>query len=218
MDPILETAAETTETAAAETTAPETVKPINLAERLALATEKKPEPKNIKIDTSFFGSDDDFEPKAEEEIKTVKEDEKKPDPIKPAGNITEKAKRSSAAVAVGMLDMTMQSILTPIHGWKFKRKFKKDEVTKIEEYIDDSTLDQLEKEEDKQLKRKWDRLFNKYEKKKNAIPLEGKEKQDLENAFFEYFNFKETTLPPEWFVGMAIVNAVGKRAIDLITD
>lgn len=44
MDPNTDTTAEATETAAAETTAqaaaPEEIKPINLAERLALATEK----------------------------------------------------------------------------------------------------------------------------------------------------------------------------------
>lgn len=185
-----------------------------LEERLALATEKKPEPERVNVDTSFFGSD---EPAAATQPGTDGPKEPPKDVAK-ASEITEKAKRASASVAVGMLDMTFQTILTPLHGWKFKRKFKADEVKKLDEYVADSTLEELQEDEDKKLKRKWDRLLKSYEKKKGAIPLDEKEKRDLESAFYQYFNFKEKTLPPEWFVYMAVINSVGKRTIDLIVD
>lgn len=192
---------------------------LTLEQRLAIATERKPEPEKLKVDTSFFGSDDDeaIETNKATEAKPANVDNKDTQENKPTAPITEKAKRSSASVAVGMLDMTFQTILTPIHGWKFKRKFKADEVKKLDDYVADSTLDDLD-ESDKKLKRKWDRLLKNYEKKKDAIPLADKEKQDLENAFYQYFSFKEKTLPPEWFVGMAVINSLGKRAIDLIVD
>jgi hypothetical protein len=191
---------------------------IELQKRLSMATERKPEPEIKKVDVSFFGTDDEAEATAavnkvteELSVKTESKENK-------AQPITEAAKRASARTAVGMLDLTLQSLLTPIHGWKFKRKFKSEEIKKIDEYIDDTTIDKLEAEEDKKLKRRWDRLLKKYEKKKDAIPLDEKEKKDLETAFYQYFDFKEKTLPPEWFIGMAITNAVGKRAIDLIAD
>lgn len=192
---------------------------LSLEERLSIATERKPEPEKIKVDTSFFGSDDDVieESNTSTEVQPTNADNKDKQDTKPTAPITEKAKRSSASVAVGMLDMTFQTILTPVHGWKFKRKFKADEVKKLDDYVADSSLEELG-EDDKKLKRKWDRLLKNYEKKKDAIPLDNKEKQDLENAFYQYFSFKEKTLPPEWFVYMAVINSVGKRTIDLIID
>lgn len=189
---------------------------INLADRLAQATERKAEPENLKVNTSFFGSDDDLDPIQEDKPNSKKEEIKE---IAVSSKTTDKERHSSAEIAVGMVDLGITSILIPLHGWKFKRKFKKEEITKIDDYIDDSEFEQLEDEEDKKLKKKWNRLLKKHEKNKSGIPLDDKEKGNMENAFFKYFQIKQTKeLSPEWLLAMSVITAIGTRTVDFIVD
>lgn len=197
-------------------------KPFSLHDRLSKATEHKtfsapaPEPEKpketSKQNSLGLGSDDDFEEK--------KTETKKPDSgsagKKEEGPITEKTKRASARTAVGMLDLTQRGIFQPLQTWKFKRKFTNEEIEKID-LIEDKEDAKLE-EKEIALKKKWNRLLKKYNKKYEDVPMKEKEKQDLEEAFYNYFDYKEKTLSPEWFIGMAVVNSIGGRAIDLITD
>ena len=237
---------ETTDTAPANTATTETVvaaapaeekKQISLQERLAKSTEKKDfkatvtaadTPKGAKAADDFFGSDDDFEqpaalaasaPSSEKKTEEEKESSTEQKTERSAGSkgpITEKAKWSSARTAVGMLDLTQKGIFTPLHTWKFNKKFSSEEKEKILD-IEDKEAALLDDKE-KALKRKWDRLLKKYEKKKEQIPLNEQERKDLESAFYNYFDYKQKELSPEWFIGMAIVNSIGSRTIDLITD
>lgn len=157
-------------------------------------------------------SNSDFEQPKTEEKSTVAPGPHGP----PVEKITDKAKRSSARTAVGMLDLFQRGLFTPIINNKYKKKFTGDEISKLELIID------VEKKglenEDLKLRNKWDRLMKKRDKKIDSIPFEETEKKDIEEAFYTYFDFKEKTLPPEWFVGMAVLNSFGKRAIDAFTD
>lgn len=155
---------------------------------------------------------EDNQEKHKEKTTTTKETEK------PAGKITEKAKRSSARVAVGMLDMLQKSVFTPIISHKYKKKFTEDEINALDQKnIIDKDPAQLAGE-DLLLRNKWDRLMSKCQKKIEAIPMDETEKTDCEEAFYTYFDFKEKTLPPEWFVGFAILNSIGKRVVDVVTE
>lgn len=137
---------------------------------------------------------------------------------KPAGKITEKAKRASARTAVGMLNLIQKSVFTPIISYKYKKKFTEEEINQIEtKNLVDANKDHLH-DDDLLLKNKWDRLMRKCSKKMDAIELQETEQKDLEEAFFVYFDYKEKTLPPEWFIGAAVINAFGKRLVDVITD
>jgi hypothetical protein len=184
---------------------------IILEERLSQSTEFKPEPESLNVDTSFFNEKEAAFTHSADRNEQGHEHE----PTKP--KVTESAKRGSARVAVGMLDLTLQSILTPLHGWKFKRKFKKSEIEKLDSHVADSPLDDLEADERK-LKVKWERLIRKHEKKVAAIPMSETERTDLEDAFYQYLDIKEKTLPSEWFIGMGIINVISKRVIDVAVD
>lgn len=191
------------------------------AERLARLTEKKPEPENKKVDTSFFGSDEDFEKTEETKSESTEEKKKeeKSEEKKSAGDIklTEQAMEASAETAVGMLDMTMQTVLTPIHGWKFKKKFKKEDILKLEDLVD-AELDKIEDELDLKLRKKWDRLFKKFEKKKDAVAMTEPEKKSLKDNFVSYFKHTGKSLPPEYLIYMGLANVVGKRVVDLVVE
>lgn len=166
---------------------------------------------------SFWGPEDfDIpeppkpEPKAEEKEEAKEEDKKT------KKKVTDAAKWASARTAVGMLDLTQKGIFTPLINWKYSKKFKKEEYDKLDNLIDLPA--EKVPEEDKPLLKRFERVMAKREKKINAVPMGKEEQEDMEKAFYAYFDFKEKTLSPEWFVGMAIVNSIGKRTIDLVTE
>jgi hypothetical protein len=130
--------------------------------------------------------------------------------------VTDAAKRSSARTAVSMLDLTQKGLFTPLIIRKYKKKFTPEEQERV--LLNETKKKKDLTEEDQLLGAKFEKLMAKMNKKLDAIPLEDSEKTDLEEAFYSYFDFKEKTLPPEWFVGLAITNSIGKRAIDLFTD
>lgn len=155
-----------------------------------------------------------------EEAKTDPETGPKEEEEKAEGGkkITDKAKRSSARVAVGMLDMLQKSIFPAIISNKYKKKFTPEEINAIDERnICDREKNELVGE-DAILRNKWDRLMGKCMKKIEEVPLTTTEKDDLNEAFYTYFDFTDKTLPPEWFIGFAILNTVGKRVVDIVTD
>lgn len=213
-----------------EVKAPEEKKDLSLEERLARATEKKSEPKSTIEETTepnqnFFGSDDDFEPEPEAEEKPVppkkdKEPEAKDEKPETENRkpLTEEVKRTSARTAVSMFDMTQQMIFTPLLNRKFKRKFSETDINKLDDGLADADLNSLEDEEEKALKRKWDRLLKKHNKKMDDVPMGDREKKDMENAWYEYFTLTQKSISPGYLIAMTIANSLGRRAVDLFTD
>ncbi|MBA2610544.1 MAG: hypothetical protein H0U95_01140 [Bacteroidetes bacterium] len=137
------------------------------------------------------------------------------DQKKAESKITDKAKHASARTAVNMINLFQKGLFPPILNYKFQKKFTDAEKTKILDVQDKDKKD-LEGE-DLQLRNKFDRLMKSHNKKIDAVPFTETEEQDMETAFFAYFDYKEKTLPPEWFIGMTIANTLGKRFIDVFT-
>ena len=200
----------------------ETENKTSLHDALNEATEyKEPIAQNKSFEWNFD------EAVIEEEIKTdtnqassqePTEQKTPPPPAPPEKKVTDKAKRASARTAVNMIDFVQKGLFTPILSYKYKRKFTEEEINTLEnKNLVDAKKDDLA-DEDLQLRNKWDRLMKRCNKKLDAVEFTDEEKTDLEEAFFAYFDFKEKTLSPEWFVGLALVNTIGKRAIDTFTD
>jgi hypothetical protein len=138
-----------------------------------------------------------------------------PEQKKAESKITDKAKHASARTAVNMINLFQKGLFPPILNYKFQKKFTDEEKTKI---LDVQNKDKKDLEgEDLALRNKFDRLMKAHNKKIDAVPFTEVEEQDMETAFFTYFDYKEKTLPPEWFIGMTIANTLGKRFIDVFT-
>lgn len=193
----------------------------NLHDLLNQATEVKAPTKNVSSHTWTI---DDAE--IIEETNTASNNpeqnntDETTDPVKnpPEKKITDKAKRASARTVVNSIDLLQKSIFTPILSYKYNKKFTPEEINRL----DDKNLVDLKKDElegeDLMLRNKWDRLMKKYNKKVDEIPFTDPEKADMEEAFYCYFDYKETTVSPMFFVGMNVVNNIGKRAIDILTE
>ncbi len=209
----------------------------DLLTRLSAVTERK-EPgtqkAKDKTSTSYWeSSDDDFESvevpeknslEINKESAPAKKSEtipgKKEEP-KTEGKISERVKLGSAKTAVGMIDLTCKGLLTPILTYKTKKKLEKtfdEKQTKlIEEKLMDAELNELDAAE-KRIKKRFDSIMAKYQKKVDAIPMSEPEKKDMTDAFYNYFDYTQTSLSPGWYLGMAITDTVGKRMIDVLTD
>jgi hypothetical protein len=190
----------------------------DLLKKLEAETEhKSPGGKSSFWEEEVSGEEKQETAKVEEKKETPKPEEKPAEEQTP--KVTEKAKRASARTAVGMIDMTQKAIFSPLIEWKYMRKFKKKELDRLEEKdLIDTEKSLIVEASDMSLRTKWDRLMKKRDKKIDAIPFSAGEKEDLEEAFFTYFDFKEKTLPPEWFMYLAVINTVGRRLVDVVTD
>jgi len=202
----------------------ENTEEVNLLEELSKATEKKEaktnnastEEKPINEEKNNFWEMDDMEPEpivAEEkkpETKIIKTPEEQPK------KLTEKAIKHSASVAVGMIELTQSGLMIPILKRKFKKKFTEKEYERFEEVFGkpESSLS----DDDKQLIAKMDRAKKKYEEIKKAIPFTSDEEEQLETAFYKYFEYKQIELPPGMHLAFACINVVGKRIIDVVFD
>lgn len=203
-------------------TKPETI--INsdndLLNKLSQVTERKVPGAKIVTESkkSFWdASDDDFDtvaPVKEEKSATETKEE-------PKVKLTEKAKQGSAKTAVGMLDFSSKLLFTPILNNKLKKKFEKTFTEKQTALLDEKIIDAEESElnaAEQRTKKRFESIMRKHDKKINAIPFSETEKTDLQDAFYNYFDFTETTLSPAWYLAMAVTNSMGSRAIDAFTD
>jgi hypothetical protein len=198
---------------------------IDLLNELAIATEEKAskteEKPTIKPEAeqapaaseSNFWNMDDMAPE-----KPIAPVDVKNNPIvevKPT-KLTEKAIKHSAAVAVGMIELTQNGLMIPILKRKFKKKFTEAEYDRYEEIfgLPDTSLEDL----DKQLIARMKKAADKYEKLKAAIPFTKDEDEQLETAFYKYFEYKQIELPPGMHLAFACINVVGKRVIDVVFD
>ncbi len=196
----------------------------SLHERLAKLTEIKQPGAAIpqKTSSSFWeSSEDDFE-KPEPAVKTEATKEAAKDESKPVDKKnTEKLKLGSAKTAVGMFDFTGKLLFTPILNYKLKKTFEKKFMEKEMDLLDEKVIEAENTELDQQelkLKKRFESVMKKHAIKINAVPLSDSEKEDLTDAFFNYFDYTETTLSPGWYLAMAITNTMGKRAIDAFTE
>ena len=195
----------------------------DLLARLSKATEiKKPgQTKAAEQTVSFWdASDEDFDMPRKA---TKPEAESGPD--KPAAQkdekITDRVKMGSARTATGMCEMACKTIITPIHSYKLKKKiekrFNQDELAQLDNKLIDADENELEGNE-KRLRRVFDKIVNKYEKKMQAVSFTDTEKKDLTDAFYNYFDFTQTQLSPTWYITCAMVDTIGRRVVDAVMD
>ena len=198
----------------------EETKDLSLEQELNEPTETKTPANNVSKAWTF---EDEEETQAAEKpqadaTKTTAEtktntatDNEKPNDKK----ITEKAKQASARTAVNMLNLLQRGIFPPILEYKVQKKFTPEEVDRLDT-LQDAVKSDLDSS-DMALRTKFDRIMKSHNKKIDAVPFTETEEKDLEQAFYAYFDFKEKTLPPEWFLYMAVINTLGKRTIDVFT-
>jgi hypothetical protein len=129
---------------------------------------------------------------------------------------THELKMGAANTAVGMTQLTVRMILTPIINYKFKKKFTDNEINKIDEIVDkdEAALD----DSDLQIKKKWKRLMATRDKKIQGITFDEQKEKDLHKAFYNYFDFTESTMSPGWYLAFALINAIGGSIVDVVTD
>lgn len=197
----------------------------DLLARLSKATEiKKPGQTKAAEQTASFwdASDEDFEmprkatkPEAEsgtdKPASTAQKDEK----------ITDRVKMGSARTATGMCEMACKTIITPIHGYKLKKKiekrFSQEQLDLLDRKLIDADENELEGDE-KRVKRVFEKIVTKYEKKMQAVSFTDTEKRDLTDAFYNYFDFTQTQLSPTWYIACAMIDTIGRRVVDSVID
>lgn len=132
------------------------------------------------------------------------------------GKLTHDLKNSAANTAVGMTQLTIRMILTPIINYKFKKKFTDDEIEKIDDIVDkeDAALD----EKEMVIKKKWNRLMKKRDAKIKGIEFDPQKEADLHKAFYNYFEVTESTMSPGWYLAFAMINVIGGSIVDVLTD
>lgn len=219
----------TMENSTEQTTTTTTTPADDLQTRLAAATQVKTPgaPTTVAPKNSFWNaSEEDFEiPKTKEQKPEVKTDpETKTDnPNQPTGpvKLTEKLKIGSATTAVGMIDFTNRLLITPIHTFKLKKKLEKTFTDQQLDLIDQKLFladDKTLADEELRLKNRFASIMQKYEAKTGKIAMSEPEKANLHAAFYNYFDVTQKTLSPNWYLGLELVNLIGGRVVDAITE
>lgn len=187
---------------------------ISLEQELSQQTETKTASNNVSTAWNFDEeiNDEPVNTSQKTETKTPPEAETKKIS---ESKITDKAKRASARTAVNMINFVQSGLFPPILNYKFQKKFTDAEKEVLDKVIDADKKD-LDSE-DLRIRTKFDRLIKAHNKKINDVPFNETEISDMEESFFALFDLKETTLSPEWFVYMNLINTLGKRAIDVFT-
>jgi len=196
----------------------------DLLSKLANAVTPKKEPGKLEPQPTknfWDSSESDFEPIKKEEKPKAEASSSEKSAGSTDTKVTDKIKMGSASAATGLLEVVTRSLLTGALSLKQKNKLKKaftpEQIQLLEEKLLDAVLDKLDAEE-KQLKGRFERLMTRYEKKVEKIPFSEKERNELKDAFFTYFDFANTQLSPKWYVIAEIVDKVGNRVIDTLSD
>jgi len=212
------------ETPTAEKTTTTSAAPDDLLNRLSRSTETKAPGATTANDVKPFWerTDEDFEPEPKKPEKT---DENKPDTTGEqiqAPALSEKIKNASAATAVGALNVVLTGAFIPEQNFKLKKKFKKsfspDQLKTIEEKLSDCEDEDIEDAAEKLLKKRFDAIMKKYNKKIEAVPMSEKEREEFHQACFNYMEITGKSLPPGLFLGMSLTQIIGNRIIDAATD
>ena len=215
----------------AEQTAPESSAANDLQSYFAQSTAKKqPGSSNTSAPKNSFwdASDSDFDiPVSKTNEKTIGVNP----PQTPTNSdqstdsqpkkITEQTKRGSANAAAGMVDFSTRLLLTPIHTYKLKKKIEKNftdaQLNLIDSKLAESDESKLDAEE-LRIKRRFDSIMNKYQQKIDKLPMSESEKKEQADAFYNYFDYTNKTLSPDWYLYMSLINSVGGRVVDVFTE
>ncbi len=185
----------------------------SLESRLSLETERKqPTAVASLADSPGFWGDDEAEEITAESSGQPKSGQSN----EASAPITKEAFRTSARTGVLLLDNAQKLIFTFLVNRKYSRKLTDEQWTKVDQIID------LDKSavaaEDLPLYSKAQKVMRKWQKKTEAIPMTEKEQKSLEDQLYEYCKMTGKTLSPNLILVLSLVNSVGGRAIDLITD
>jgi hypothetical protein len=171
-------------------------------------------------------SEDDFiketktPPPGSATAKTETTDENKTAEAQP--KLTEAIKNASASTAVGALNVMLTGCFIPAQNFKLKKKFKKSftpaQQKTLDEKLADADLEDITEKEEKLLKKRFDSIIKKYQKKVEAVPMNESEKKDFHEACKNYMDLTGKSLPPGLFLGMSLTQIVGNRVIDTLTD
>lgn len=155
----------------------------------------------------------DDEEEEEEEPEIEEEEKKHTKGAKPS----EKMKLGGARSATGTLELTIKMIAVPLINYQAKKKFNVNEINKLDR-ISDMPITSLEGEE-LTLRNKFDRIMEKRDKKiAMAKGFTPDRKEDLIDAWKEYFDFTETTMSPMYYLMLASFNAVAGTIMDIALE
>jgi hypothetical protein len=202
----------TEETAVNEATQKEN----DLRARLLAATKTKDAAQQNAGAKSFYDNDDFAEEKKTNNTAAPKAENKTEVQTGPVTKISQGMKEASANSIIGIVDITSQ-LFIPIHNKKFQKKFNEEEIKKLDT-LTDKEEDDIDDKDDLALKKKFERLIKRHNKKIDQIPLNESEKKDMKTQLMAYMDYKEKALPPEIGLVFCFMNILGKRIIDVSTD
>lgn len=191
---------------------------VDLHAALSEATETKAPQADKASDAWDFSKVDSAtetvaEPGTEEPAK--KEEAKEP---KASAKVSEEVRKASAETATMMFDQLLQLTGNFAVNNKFKKKLTADEQKRVlEKDLEDCELDALE-EEDRILKKKFDRLIKNRDKKIKNIPLDADETKRCETSFNQYLKEKNIEVPSEYLLAFTLITILADRTIEVYAD
>jgi hypothetical protein len=212
-----ETATETTTQAHTENEV------LSLHERLAAVTENKAPGSTAQSETvkSFWQkSDEDFEAEIKQPEAPPANTPEKPQTKAEAAK-SDKIRHAEADMAVGMLNMVTTGLFIPAQNFKLKRKLNKTftpEQLKTVSNFEQYEIEEIDGINEKRLKKIFDNMQKKYNKKIEQVPLTMDEKAQFHEACYNYMEITGKSLPPGLFLGLSALQIVGNRVIDVATD
>jgi hypothetical protein len=208
----------------------------SLLDKLKQATEKKTPgaTQEVKKETakasSYWGADD-FETEQEhvtaspqqqtatvEETLTQPADQQAPvEKTLTQGTTEEKpvtraVKEAQARITTSSINTLQKLIFEFIVNLKTKKKFKPEEITRLE-FISDANPTELTDVKDKNLWLKWDKIMKKRDKKIKKIDMTEDERRDMTAMFMDYQEASGRILSPGWGLSIQIADVLAKRAI-----
>lgn len=185
----------------------------SLESKLAKETERKqPTAVASLADSPGFWGDDEAEEESVASDKSKSGQTNEPSTTVP----TKEAFRTSARTGVLLLDNIQNLAFTFLVNRKYSRKFTDEQWSKIDQIID---LDKSRvSDDDMPLYSKAQKVMKRWAKKTEDIPMKEKERKDLEEQLYEYCKMTGKQLSPNLILILTLMNSIGSRAIDLITD
>jgi hypothetical protein len=134
------------------------------------------------------------------------------------GKITEDVRKASAETSKLLFDTAITMIGSLALKQKFKKRFSDEEQrVVIEQDLADRKVEEVE-EEFLTIKRKFDRLTKKLDKKLTAIPLDPTEEKTVYDAFYNYYKVKNIVMPPEALLFFSLGSILVDRTLEVTLD
>lgn len=132
--------------------------------------------------------------------------------------LTHDEKQGSADTNVGMCQLTVSIIATPIIQLIFKSKFSNKEIQLMDsKNILDRPLDEISEDDEKILKRKFDRLVAGRDKKLGKVTFDPKKEAELHKAFYNYAQVTGKVADPKIYLTFAIINTIASTVVDIVS-